>query len=200
MSHPGTRAVVLLACLAVGCGGVSVRADGSSSQGGAGGGAAGPSAGAGGTSSSAAGSSAGAGGAAAGSAGASGAAGAPGDAQSGERIFDQGTGPGGQPIPRTDGVGMMNMNSCASCHGLDGHRQHMMMFSAPDITYANLTDPAGMIEPDGTRGETYTDALIRRAVVDGIGADGQPLDTSMPRWQLDEQEWTDLLAYLKTLQ
>lgn len=74
-----------------------------------------------------------------------------------------------------------------------------MMVSTPNITYTNLTDPAGMIETDGSHGMVYTDALIRRAVTEGIGADGDTLSTSMPRWQLSEVEWQDLLAYLKTL-
>lgn len=74
-----------------------------------------------------------------------------------------------------------------------------MMFSAPNITYRNLTDPKGMIEPDGSRGPTYTDAEIQRAVEQGIGPDGDQLDTTMPRWQLTDQEFNALLAYLKTL-
>ncbi len=74
-----------------------------------------------------------------------------------------------------------------------------MMFTAPNITYRNLTDPQGMIEPDGSHGSTYTDAQIKRAVEQGIGADGDPLDTTMPRWQMSDQEFSALLAYLKTL-
>lgn len=88
---------------------------------------------------------------------------------------------------------------CASCHGTDGHGRRMMMFSAPDITYGNLTDPAGMLEPDGSRGPTYTDPLIQRAVVDGVDGDDQPLEAWMPHWQLQGEEWADLLTYLKTL-
>ncbi len=115
----------------------------------------------------------------------------------GERVYDQGVGADGQTIGRTGGIGMM-MNACASCHGADGHGRSTMMLTAPDITYGNLTDPLGMRETDGDRGPTYTDGLIRRAVVQGIGADGDALDTAMPRWQLGDQDWTDLLAYMKT--
>lgn len=74
-----------------------------------------------------------------------------------------------------------------------------MMLTTPDITYRNLTDPAGMIETDGSHGMVYTDALILRAVTQGIGADGDPLSDAMPRWQLTDTEWRDLLAYLKAL-
>ena len=117
----------------------------------------------------------------------------------GQRIFFQGIGTTGQPIVRTGGYGMMMMGGCASCHGSDGHGRRTMMFTTPNITYANLTDAAGMREPDGTRGPTYTDDLIRRAVVQGIDPDAQNLETFMPRWQLSDQDWDDLLLFLKTL-
>lgn len=116
----------------------------------------------------------------------------------GERVFDWGVGADGEPIVRTGGYGMM-MSGCAGCHGSDGHGRRTMMFTTPDITYTNLTDPAGMREPDGSRGPTFTDELIHRAVVEGIDPDGDTLDTAMPRWQMSDQDWGNLLLFLKTL-
>lgn len=116
----------------------------------------------------------------------------------GQSIFQWGIGIDGQRIARTGEMGT-GTYGCAMCHGTDGHGWRMMMFTAPNITYANLTDPAGMREPDGTRGPIYTDALIRRAVVEGIDPDGNTLASWMPRWQLTDAEWTGLLAYLATL-
>ena len=58
---------------------------------------------------------------------------------------------------------------------------------------------AGMLDPEGSRGPPYTDDLIRRAVTLGLDADGAPLSTAMPHWQLGDEDWADLLAYLKTL-
>ena len=55
-----------------------------------------------------------------------------------------------------------------------------------------------MREPEGSRGPLYTDALIQRAVTQGIDADGKPLEWPMPRWQLTDRQFGDLLAYLKT--
>ena len=89
---------------------------------------------------------------------------------------------------------------CASCHGSDGRGRTTPTFTAPNITYSNLTDPQGMLQPDGTRAMTYTDAGIRNAVTRGVDPTGARLSQPMPRWQLTDQEWTDLLAYLKTLQ
>ena len=134
----------------------------------------------------------------------------------GQAIFQNGVDANGVPIPRTvsqngggmmgggtPGSGMMSgsmMNkACANCHGRDGHGRATSQFTAPDITYANLTDPKGMLMPDGTRGPVYTDAGIEKAVTQGIDPTGSHLQWPMPRWQLTNQEWSDLLAYLKTL-
>jgi cytochrome c oxidase subunit II len=115
----------------------------------------------------------------------------------GEWIFRTGTAPDGIAIPRSGG--MMMRRGCAACHGADGRGRSTPMFTAPDITYANLTDPAGMLEPDGSRGHTYTDVELRRAVIEGFKPDGEELESPMPRWRLSEEQWRDLLAYLKTL-
>lgn len=118
-------------------------------------------------------------------------------AERGAWIFRTGADPNGRPIPSSGG--MMMRASCAGCHGVDGHGLRTPMFVSPNVTYRNLTDTAGMLEPDGTRGPTYTDDLIRRAVTQGRDAESQSLVWPMPRWQLTDGEWNDLLAYLKTL-
>ena len=127
----------------------------------------------------------------------------------GEVIFQSGTDANGDLIPRTaNGGGMMGGGTmgggmmgagCATCHGSDGHGRTTPTFTSPNITYGNLTDPQGMLMPDGTRGPTYTDAGIMKAVTQGIDPEGSRLETPMPRWQLTSGQWGDLLAYLKTL-
>lgn len=116
----------------------------------------------------------------------------------GEWIYRTGTDPTtGQPIPTVGG--MMMRTSCVNCHGVDGHGLRTPMFISPNITYRNLTDSAGMLEPDGTRGPTYTNAALKRAITQGLDPEDKPLDWPMPRWQMTDQELDDLLAYLKTL-
>ena len=97
------------------------------------------------------------------------------------------------------GSGMMMMTGCAACHGEQGQGGQTSQFVAPNITYRNLTNPQGMLEPDGSRGSTYTDAQIRRAIISGIGADGDSLDSTMPRWQMSDTEANAVIAYLMTL-
>jgi hypothetical protein len=127
----------------------------------------------------------------------------------GEAIFQSGTDANGDLIPRSSsGAGMMGGGmmgggmmgaGCATCHGADGHGRTTATFTSPNITYGNLTDPQGMLMPDGTRGPAYTDASIKTAVTQGLDPDGSQLEAPMPQWQLTDPEWTDLLAYLKTL-
>ena len=56
-----------------------------------------------------------------------------------------------------------------------------------------------MLAPDGSGGPTYTDTTLQRAVTTGVDPTGGHLASPMPQWQLTDQEWADLLAYLKTL-
>ena len=128
-------------------------------------------------------------------------------ASRGEAIFQAGLGADGRPIPRSVegngggmmGGGMLARSGCANCHGSDGRGRSTMMFTAPDITYDNLTDPAGMLTPDGAREPAFTDETLRLAVTRGIDPEGDRLEWPMPQWHLSGREWTDLLAYLKTL-
>jgi len=125
----------------------------------------------------------------------------------GEAIFQAGRDANGVPIRRTQsqgaggmmGGGMMMGGGCASCHGSDGRGRSTPQFSAPNITYSNLTDPRGMLMPDGTRGPFYTDAEIHKAVTQGTDPEGSRLEWPMPQWQLSAGQWGDLLTYLKTL-
>jgi Cytochrome c. len=115
----------------------------------------------------------------------------------GEWIYRTGTDRNGTPIPFSGG--MMMRASCVTCHGSDGRGRTTPMFTSPNLTYANLTDPKGLLQPDGSRGPTYTDATLKRAVTEGIDPQGAHLAWPMPQWQLTDQEWLDLLSYLKTL-
>lgn len=115
----------------------------------------------------------------------------------GAAIFRRGVTASGERV-RSAGSGMIVM-SCAQCHGPDGRGRRHQMFVAPDIRYRNLSDPAGMVEPDGGRGPTFTEAQIRNAIVAGVDAEGKPLAWPMPRWQLTQQQLDSLIAYLKAL-
>lgn len=126
----------------------------------------------------------------------------------GERIYFTATDQNGAYISYTGGpsFGGMMMGSyltCASCHGRNGrggtHYMYMQVMDAPPIYYDALIkmkqdDSGGTPQPGG-----YTLADFREAVVDGHDTSGKQLDQNMPRWQMNDNDLADLLAFLKTL-
>jgi mono/diheme cytochrome c family protein len=125
-------------------------------------------------------------------------------ASNGERIYFTATNQAGEPITFRGGPAWMQMHggSCVNCHGPEGRggiRVHMTDAVAPDIRYTMLTS-AEHDEHDTDEGHPpYTDALIRRAITEGLDSAGKSLDPAMPRWSMSPGDLDDLVAYLKTL-
>lgn len=119
------------------------------------------------------------------------------DASLGARVYLDGLGEDGRPVPRTAiGPGMMG-GGCVRCHGVEGTGGYLRMmggFEVPDIRYSTLTSPHEDHAEDG-----WTDRDIVRAVTEGIEPDGDELDPIMPRWELSDAEFRALLDYLKEL-
>src|SRR5206468_4692442 len=88
---------------------------------------------------------------------------------------------------------------CANCHGADGKGGREGNVVIADITYGTLTRPLPASPPWNKARAAYTDALLGRAITQGLDSSGQQLDSSMPRWVLSEPELQDLLKYLKRL-
>lgn len=125
-------------------------------------------------------------------------------ASNGERIYYTGVSANTGPIPASGGpmwVGMRG-GGCVACHGVRGRGgvPVMMGGSIPsDIRYEALTREEHR-EGEKTREHPpYTDALIQRAVTQGVDPAGNSLDWAMPRWRMGDADFADLLAYLKTL-
>jgi len=129
-------------------------------------------------------------------------------ASNGERIYYTGTSAKTGPIPRTGGPMWVYHAGvgCVACHGVHGRGgvPVMMGTAVPeDIRYTTLT--AAEPPKEGEKKEAmdhppFTDATIKQAITQGVDPANKPVDWTMPRWQLADEDWTDLLAYLKTLQ
>jgi len=119
----------------------------------------------------------------------------------GQMIYFTGRNQQGQRIP-LDGAPMwlyMQGGSCASCHGADGRGGAPVMMGTEipgDIRYSHLTEEE---HEEGEEHPPYTDELIRRAITLGLNPAGEPLDLTMPRWRMSDQDLDDLIEYLKTL-
>jgi cytochrome c oxidase subunit 2 len=89
--------------------------------------------------------------------------------------------------------------SCASCHGPDGRGGAPVMMGTEipgDIRYSHLTEEE---HEEGEEHPPYTDELIKRAITQGLNPAGEPLDPTMPRWHMSDQDLNDLIQFLKTL-
>ena len=109
----------------------------------------------------------------------------------GEQVYYTGVDIHG-PVPRYGGPMWLRMHGggCVSCHGIKGRGGVPVMMGAAipaDITYQELME------------DHYTDALIKRAITQGIDEEGKPLDWTMPRWQMSDPDLNALIDYLKKL-
>ncbi|MFH1568878.1 MAG: c-type cytochrome [Gemmatimonadota bacterium] len=112
------------------------------------------------------------------------------------------TGMGGSMTGGGMGSGMMGSRrgavrgmACASCHGADGAGGKylaMGLVRTPDLRQGALAAP-GEGEPP------YDDASLKRAIAEGVGSAGEPLNGFMPRWTMSEGDLSDLVGFLKTL-
>lgn len=123
----------------------------------------------------------------------------------GERIYYTGISEQTGVIPLKGGPMWLSVHggSCANCHGTTGKGgvPVMMGTATPtDIRYKKLTveehDHGGVKE----KHKRYTDELIKRAITQGLNSDGKPLDPTMPRYSMTEEDMDDLIKYLKTLE
>ncbi len=116
----------------------------------------------------------------------------------GQMIYYTGYNQSGQRIETTRGPHWLYVHggSCVHCHGENGQGgvPVMMGYVVPaDITYEGLTSDEHEGHPP------YTEETIRTAIRSGIDPEGHPLDPTMPRWDMTDEDMSDLLAYLRTI-
>ena len=118
----------------------------------------------------------------------------------GERIFYTGIDSTGRRIGFEGGPMWLYMRggSCVNCHGTNGKGGVPVMMGTAipaDLTNLFITHSHG----DGKM-VPYTDDLLKKAITKGINANGESLDSTMPRWYMPEKDSNDLVAYIKALQ
>jgi hypothetical protein len=92
---------------------------------------------------------------------------------------------------------------CGRCHRRSGLGATEGQEVAPpitgDILFAPLRVPTSKPPLAPELRPAYTDETLRRAIRDGIGANGQPINPLMPRYPLRDEQLDVLIAYLKTM-
>jgi hypothetical protein len=123
----------------------------------------------------------------------------------GEQIYFTGIGSNGYHIFRYGGPMWIRMHGggCVSCHGVQGKGGVPVMMGTAiptDIRYKSLTGGKKHVHGEEEKEHHYTDVLIKRAITQGIAADGKLLDLTMPRWQMSGPDLKAVIEYLKTLE
>jgi hypothetical protein len=129
----------------------------------------------------------------------------------GEDLFRRGLLPSGEPV-RAVRAGNASIAggdaACVNCHRRSGLGSTEGRITIPPITGPYLFAPRdksleelGIPFVDNARllHEPYTDETLARAIREGIGANGKPLDYLMPRYQVDDGAMAELIAYLKSM-
>lgn len=119
-------------------------------------------------------------------------------AAAGESLYRTGTRRDGsalEAIVRNDVAISPNTVTCEGCHRRSGLGTSEGRIRTPPITGTVLFDARTAPDPR----PAYDARALRRALVEGIGADGQSLDPLMPRYRLRDADVAALQAYLRYL-
>jgi hypothetical protein len=130
----------------------------------------------------------------------------------GERIYREGQLASGEPLrgAREGAPSLQGPDAaCVQCHRRSGLGMVEGQIVIPPIAGRFLFAPGKRIAPDSPgRGDAthlpptppdrvaYDEATLARAIREGIGANGRPLDYLMPRFDLDDGSMRALIAYL----
>jgi hypothetical protein len=135
--------------------------------------------------------------------------GAPQANTAGEALYQRGLLPSGQPVRgvREAGATVQGRDAaCVSCHRRSGLGSSEGLITIPPIAGQYLYVPSGksleelgipFVDTARINHEPYTDATLARAIREGVGASGRPLNYLMPRYQVDDAAMAELIAYLK---
>ena len=124
----------------------------------------------------------------------------------GRRMYREGVLPSGKMMTATVGGDIEVTGEqviCGACHRRSGLGSSEGQEVIPAVTGALLYKPLRLptskppLAPELR--PAYTDASLKRAIRDGIGADASALSLFMPRYALSDEELDILLAYLKSL-
>jgi hypothetical protein len=129
-----------------------------------------------------------------------------GELELGRRMYMEGILPSGEMMAATVSGDIEITGEqviCGACHRRSGLGSSEGQEVMPAVTGAVLYQPLRLptrkppLTPELR--PAYTDASLKRAIRDGIGADGVALSPFMPRYALTDEELDILLAYLQSL-
>ncbi len=131
--------------------------------------------------------------------------------EQGRQIYDKGILPNGEPLI---GVGANDYNvvgkdaACANCHRYSGmggvEGKTLMPPISANFLFASTKHPFAVTDPSHpmgitTKDHTYTDSTLANVISTGTNDKGRELTMVMPRYKLDKEAMSSLVAYLHQL-
>jgi ABC-type branched-subunit amino acid transport system substrate-binding protein len=124
-------------------------------------------------------------------------------ADPGRSLYEDGVSPSGAPVSARVGSGATRLPAtvmpCAGCHGRDGLGRPEGGITPPTITWDDLTKPYGHQHADGRRHPPFTRASLGAAITAGVDPAGNPLDPSMPRYEMSAADLDLLIGHLERI-
>jgi ABC-type branched-subunit amino acid transport system substrate-binding protein len=121
----------------------------------------------------------------------------------GKQIYFEGISPEGGKIKAFIGNDKIALPgsaaTCGSCHGPDGRGRPELGVIPSDITWGHLMKSYGHNHPMGRNHPAFTEASLKRSILNGTDSAGNRLDSSMPTYSMPLEDINDLVAYLKRL-
>jgi len=122
----------------------------------------------------------------------------------GKQIYFEGTSPGDGKITAYIGKEQIKLPgsaaTCASCHGPDGRGRPEAGVIPSDLTWDHLMKSYGHSHPKGRKHPAFTEASLKRSILNGDDPAGNRLDASMPTYNMSVEDINDLVAYMKRME
>src|ERR1700732_4976692 len=137
---------------------------------------------------------------------------APPNPSAGETLYRRGLLPSGEPVQATREAGATLRGAdaaCVNCHRRSGLGSTEGRITIPPIAGPYLFIARGksleqqgvpFVDTERVNHEAYSDESLARAIREGTGANGRPLNYLMPRYQIDDATMAELIDYLKGIQ
>ena len=124
--------------------------------------------------------------------------------QRGKHIYFEGSSPRGTEITAVvgDEAALLPGGTmpCSSCHGSDGLGRPEGGVIPLDIRWSELVKTYGHVHHDGRRHPPFDEESFIRSMIAGIDPANNPIDRSMPMYQMSSEDMADLVAYMKVLE
>jgi ABC-type branched-subunit amino acid transport system substrate-binding protein len=124
--------------------------------------------------------------------------------QRGKQIYFEGVSPRGTEITAVvgDEAALLPGSTmpCSSCHGSDGLGRPEGGVIPLDIRWSELVKTYGHVHHDGRRHPAFDDDSFIRSMIAGVDPANNPIDRSMPMYQMSGEDMADLVAYMKVLE